>query len=162
MGYTAGACLSMADLLARYWEQIVGTEKTFVIIKPDAISRGLIGEIISRFERKGLMIETISWRHKNTDWCMEHYCHLPPKIYEEMERYVTGTPLVGVVLMGKDAVRVVRQMVGCTDSLDAAPGTIRGDYGSYPIKYNLVHAADTPVNAEHEIKLFSDGRTDCE
>ncbi|KKN17634.1 hypothetical protein LCGC14_0963860 [marine sediment metagenome] len=128
--------------------------KTFVIIKPDAISRGLIGKIISRFEDKCLKIVAIEMMEKDYLWCRLHYESISGYVYRKLEEFMLSAPLIGIVLEGPDVIRVVKIMVGSTDSLLAEPGTIRGDYGLQPIRYNVVHAADSPMAVEREIKLF--------
>lgn len=128
--------------------------KTFVFIKPDGIRLGLIGEIISRFERKQLQIAAIETKLKDETWCQLHYSHLVGEIYKDNEEFVIMTPLVGIILRGEEAVHVVKTMVGLTNSMEAAPGTIRGDYGTLPIYYNVIHAADSEESAKHEIELF--------
>ncbi len=128
--------------------------KTFVIVKPDAVSRGLIGKIISRFEDKFLEIVAIELKQKDETWCQLHYAHLSGPVYTKLEEFMLMGPIIGIVLQGPDVNSVVRIMVGSTDSLIAEPGTIRGDFGTHPILYNIVHAADSPEAAEREIKLF--------
>lgn len=128
--------------------------KTFVIIKPDAISRGLIGKIISRFEDKFLRIVAIEQKQMDERWCQIHYGHIRGAIYHSLEEFMLTGPIIGIVLEGPDAVSVVRGMAGPTNSLSAEPGTIRGDFGTHPIRYNLVHTADSHEAVEREIKLF--------
>ncbi|MEE9548729.1 MAG: nucleoside-diphosphate kinase [Nitrosomonadaceae bacterium] len=129
--------------------------KTFVIIKPDAISRGLIGKIISRFEDKFLEIVAIEMKQKDETWCQLHYGHLTGDIYLSLEEFMLMGPLIGIVLRGPDAIDTVRRMAGPTNSLSAIPGTIRGDFGTHPMRYNIVHAAaDSHEAVEREIKLF--------
>lgn len=128
--------------------------KTFVIIKPDAIYRGLIGKVISRFEDKGLAIIALSVEQKTRLWCRSQYGHINEPIYTELENFILCRPIIGVVLYGVNAAEIVRKMIGQTDSLKAEPGTIRGDFGSYPIRFNVVHAADSYEAVDREIKLF--------
>ena len=129
--------------------------KTFVIIKPDAISRGLIGKIISRFEDKQLEIVAIEMKQQDYTWCQLHYQHILGPIYVDLEEFMLSGPLIGIVLKGPDVIRTVKIMVGSTDGLLAEPGTIRGDYGTHPIRYNIVHVSDSAAAAiEREIKLF--------
>ena len=128
--------------------------ETFVIIKPDAISRGLIGKIISRFENKFLEIVAIEMGQKDETWCQLHYFHILGAIYVALEDFMLSGPLIGIVLKGPHAVRTVQKMIGSTNSLSAEPGTIRGDFGSHPIRYNIVHASDSPESVEREIRLF--------
>lgn len=135
-------------------------EKTFIILKPDAIERKLIGEIISRFENKGYRILRIESRWKNAEWCRQHYPHIHDKIYQNLVSFMTSTSIIGIILEGPDAIHVIRNMVGITDSLEAKPGTIRGDFGNTPVHYNLVHAADSDHEAYREKELFYDDSTD--
>ena len=128
--------------------------KTFVIIKPDAITRGLIGKIISRFEDKCLEIVAIEMKQQDETWCRPHYQHIFGPIYIELEEFMLNAPLIGIVLTGPDVIETVRTMVGSTDSLLAEPGTIRGDFGTAPVRYNVVHAAHSNKAVEREIKLF--------
>lgn len=128
--------------------------KTFVIIKPDGVQRGLIGEIIKRFEQKQLTVRAIEMKRKDRTWCEIHYSHLKGEVYEYNEEFILSGPLIGIVLYGEEAVHIVKTMVGSTNSIEAAPGTIRGDYGTLPINHNIVHAADSVESAEHEIGLF--------
>ena len=130
-------------------------EQTFVIIKPDAIERGLVGKIISRFEDKQLEIIKVGVRTKNVRWCKLHYKNITNlEILDQLYYFMTNIPLIGMVLVGGNAVQTVRGMVGQTDSTIAAVGTIRGDYGTLPVHENLVHASDSESNASHEMELF--------
>jgi len=129
-------------------------EKTLVIIKPDAINRGLIGRIISRFEDKDFKIKRIESRFKNAAWCKLMYSHLPQNTFLDQCCFMCTNILIGIKLEGPHAVQTVRRMVGCTDSTEALSGTIRGDFGTLPIRYNCVHASDSIENAERELELF--------
>lgn len=129
-------------------------EQTFIILKPSAIRRGLAGEVIHRFERKGLQITAAKMVQLTEPVLREHYSHLVdrpffPLILESM----MATPVILMVLKGKDAVSVVRAMTGSTNSRNAAPGTIRGDFGMSG-QENIVHASDSPENALIEIARF--------
>lgn len=137
--------------------------ETFVIIKPDAIRRGLIGNIIKRFEQKGLTILRIELRLKSRAWCALHYSSpdLNSQIYHRLKEVMTRQPLIGIVLEGEKAVTVLRRMIGATDSTQAWPGTIRGDFGTLPVHENLIHASDSEDIVEQEAKYFFDPRTDC-
>lgn len=137
-------------------------ETTFVIIKPDAIARGLVGEIITRFERKGYTIARIARRWKNKFWCQRHYSHVPESIYKNNESFMTSMPIIGFILTGEQAIITVRQIVGCTNSLAAAPGTIRGDYGQDASCRNLIHASDSKQKVEFESELFFDPNFDID
>ena len=138
-------------------------EQTFVIIKPDAINRRLVGSIIQRLERKNLKILRIESRQKNFKWVRDMYPHIFERLqmgkwleceYMDFANFMISTPLIGMTLEGNNAISVVRKMIGATDSREAAPGTIRGDYGTYPIMFNCIHASDSYENVEREAKLF--------
>jgi nucleoside-diphosphate kinase len=136
--------------------------ETFVIIKPDAVERGLVGEIIKRFEQKGLAILRIEQRYKTRVWCALHYSSpdLPTGVYQILQEAMTNKPLIGIVLAGLNVVPEVRRMIGATNSSQAWPGTIRGDFGTLPVHKNLIHAADTQELAIWEAGLFFNSRTD--
>lgn len=137
-------------------------QTSFLIVKPDAIERGLLGEIISRFERKYFRLTSITMRHKTLEWATRHYSHLlHDPFYSDLAHFMTSAPLVGFTLTGPSAIEVVRAMVGTTDSLKAPPGSIRGDYGYAPVMYNCIHASDSQEAAEREYNLFNDPNTDC-
>jgi nucleoside-diphosphate kinase len=130
------------------------TERTLVLIKPDGVRRGLVGEILGRFERKCLMIEAMELRTLSGDFADQHYAeHVGKGWYGELRTFITSGPLVVVVLSGDQAVDVVRTVVGVTDGRKASPGTIRGDF-SLSNRENLVHASDSPDSALRELKLF--------
>ena len=129
-------------------------EKTLILLKPDAFQRGLIGKIIARFEEKGLKIVGIKMLKVSSEKAKEHYAHLADKpFFPELEEYITHQPIIAMVLEGKQAIEVVRKLVGKTNGREAAPGTIRGDY-SMSTSRNLIHASDSPETAEKEIKRF--------
>lgn len=134
--------------------------RTLIIIKPDAIKRKLIGKIISRLEDADLKITRMEMKQKNSEWFEEMYPHLEGEVYQKMREFITYTPLIGIVLEGPYAVERIRRMIGNTSSVLAAPGTIRGDFGSHPIRYNCVHASDSVDEVEKEIALFFDKETD--
>lgn len=129
-------------------------ERTLVIIKPDAIHRELAGEILSRFERKGLKIIGLKLLLLPVDIVREHYKHLREMVFfQELVSYMTSTPSILMVLEGKDVVEVVRKMVGTTNARKADIGSIRGDFGM-SVQSNLVHASENPVAAAMEINRF--------
>lgn len=129
-------------------------ERTFVMIKPDGVQRGLVGEIISRFERRGLKLIALKLVHVSEALARRHYAvHEGKPFYEGLIRYITSGPVVAMVWEGPNAIQLVRDMVGATDPQKAAPGTIRGDYG-LEIGRNLIHASDAPETAEFEIALW--------
>ena len=130
------------------------TERTLVLIKPDAVARGLVGELISRFERKGLTIEAMLLRTMDADLADQHYAdHLEKAFYPPLKEFMTSGPLVAMILSGDEAIGVVRTLVGATDGRKAAAGTIRGDL-SLSNRENLVHASDSQDSAKREIALW--------
>jgi nucleoside-diphosphate kinase len=129
-------------------------ERSLVLVKPDAIRRGLLGEIISRFERKGLEIEALVLRTMDAELADRHYAeHVAKAFYPPLKEFMTGGPLVAMVLSGDQVVEVVRALVGATDGRKAAPGTIRGDL-SLSNRENLVHASDSAESAKRELALW--------
>lgn len=129
-------------------------EQTLVIIKPSAVERGLIGEIITRFQRKGLNIAGLKMMQLGEDILREHYAHLVNRpFFPWILASMMATPVIVVCVKGTDAVNVVRMMTGATNGCKAAPGTIRGDF-SVSSQENIVHASDSVENAEIEIKRF--------
>ena len=129
-------------------------EKTFVMLKPDAVARGLCGRIIARFEEKGLKIVAIKMFRFSADKCRLHYAHLADKpFFPRIEEFICSSPIVAMIIEGKDAVEVVHNMCGPTDSSKALPGTIRGDFGMSK-QSNLIHSSDSAENAKAEIARF--------
>jgi nucleoside-diphosphate kinase len=130
-------------------------DRTFVICKPDAVERGLVGEIIGRFERKGLAIVAADWRTLDRTTLGRHYAeHEGKPFYDDLLGFMSRGPSVVMVLEGPaDTFKVVRAMMGATNSRDAAPGTIRGDLG-IELTENLVHGSDSAESAAREIGLF--------
>ncbi len=132
----------------------MAVQRTFVMIKPDGVRRGLIGEIIARFERKGLKIKALKMKRLTREEAERLYdIHKGKPFFEELIQFVTSAPVVGMVLEGDEAVSVVRLMIGPTDGRKAPPGTIRGDY-ALSIGENVIHASDSPERAEYEIRVF--------
>jgi len=129
-------------------------ERTLVLIKPDAVNRGLVGEVISRLERKGLSFDTVQMRTMDGDLADAHYAeHVEKAFYPPLRAFMTSGPLVAAIVSGEQAVAVVRALVGATDGRVAVAGTIRGDF-SLSNRENLVHASDSVDSAEREIKLW--------
>ncbi len=129
-------------------------ERTLVLVKPDAVRRGLVGEVISRFERKGLSIDAMRLRTMDAVLADQHYAeHVEKPFYPPLKDFMTGGPLVAMVVSGDEAIDVVRVLTGATDGRKAAPGTIRGDF-SLSNRENLVHASDSPDSAKREIALW--------
>ncbi len=130
------------------------TERSLVLIKPDAVRRGLIGEILARFERKGLVVESLELRTMDVTLADQHYAdHVDKAFYPPLKEFMTSGPLVALVLTGDNVIEVVRAMIGATDGRKAAAGTIRGDL-SLSNRENLVHASDSPQSAERELALW--------
>jgi nucleoside-diphosphate kinase len=133
------------------------SEDTLVLVKPDGVQRGLTGEIIARFEKKGLKVVSLKLINISRDLAGGHYAeHKEKPFFNDLVDYITSSPVVAMVLRGRRAVEVVRNMVGATDPADADVGTIRGDLGLQrgKIIYNLVHASDSDESADREINLF--------
>ena len=129
-------------------------ERTFVMIKPDAHARRLSGEILSRFERRGFTIRGIKLLRVSGEQAASHYAeHEGKPFYPDLVEFITSGPVVAMVLEGPAAVTTVRTMMGTTNPLDSAPGTIRGDY-ALEIGENVVHGSDSPESAEREIAIY--------
>ena len=129
-------------------------ETTLVLIKPSGVQRGLAGKIIARFEQKGLIIAGTKMMELNDSILREHYAHLVDRpFFPSLERSMQSSPIIALALRGVDAVAVVRAMTGVTNSRNAAPGTIRGDFGMSG-QENIVHASDSPENAAIEVARF--------
>lgn len=132
-------------------------EKTLVIIKPDGVQRGLIGPIITRLEGRGLKITAMKMIQMDYDLAKRHYAvHEGKPFYEKLLQYITSAPVVVMVIEGKEAIDVVRRTMGATNPIEAAPGTIRADYG-LEVGRNLVHGSDGAETAAFEIPLFFSG-----
>ncbi|MDO9085786.1 MAG: nucleoside-diphosphate kinase [Anaerolineaceae bacterium] len=129
-------------------------EKTFVLVKPDGVQRGLIGEILSKLEKRGLKLVAAKFLQVPNDLAEKHYAvHKEKPFYEGLIRYITSAPVMAMVFQGPEAIHAVRQTMGLTDPLKAEPGTIRHDF-ALRISRNLTHASDSPDNAESEISLW--------
>ncbi|OJF13695.1 nucleoside-diphosphate kinase [Couchioplanes caeruleus] len=129
-------------------------ERTLVLVKPDALRRGLLGEILGRFERKGLVLEALELRTMDAELADAHYAeHVDKAFYPPLKDFMTGGPLVAAVLSGDEVISVVRTLVGATDGRKAAAGTIRGDL-SLSNRENLVHASDSADSAKRELALW--------
>jgi nucleoside-diphosphate kinase len=129
-------------------------DRTLILVKPDAFERGLTGEIVARFERKGLKIVAIKHMVLQRDLAEEHYAeHKEKPFFGDLVEFITGGPLVAMVLEGYEAVKAARQVIGATNPLEAAPGSIRGDLG-LEVQTNLVHGSDSPESAARETGIF--------
>jgi len=130
------------------------TQRSLVLLKPDTVRRGLVGQVIARFEAKGLTVVALEQRHITTGLANQHYAeHVDRDFYPPLRDFVTGGPLLAMVVEGEDAIEVVRAINGATDGRKAAPGTIRGDW-SLSNRENLVHGSDSPESAAREIALW--------
>ncbi|HEY8482840.1 MAG TPA: nucleoside-diphosphate kinase [Spirillospora sp.] len=130
------------------------SERTLVLVKPDGVRRGLVGEVISRIERKGLKLVALELRTLTRETAETHYAeHAGKPFFGELVDFITGGPLVAMVVEGPRAVEAFRALAGATDPVGASPGTIRGDFG-LEIGENVVHGSDSADSAEREIKLF--------
>ncbi len=129
-------------------------ERTLILLKPDAVQRGLSGQILSRFESKGLKIVAMKLMKITPELAAKHYeAHRERKFYPGLVKFMTSSPVVALALEGIDAIKICRTLMGATFGADAAPGTIRGDFG-VSRSYNLVHGSDSPEAAQKELKLF--------
>jgi nucleoside-diphosphate kinase len=129
-------------------------ERTLIILKPDAVQRGLIGPIITRLEQRGLRFAAMKLMQITPDLAARHYAiHKGKPFYEGLVRFITSGPVVAAVIEGKDAINIVRKTLGATSPSNAEPGTIRADFG-LEIGRNLVHGSDGPDTAAYEIPLF--------
>jgi nucleoside-diphosphate kinase len=129
-------------------------DRTLILVKPDAFSRGLTGEVIARFERKGLRIVELRLMTMDHDLAERHYAeHTDKPFFGDLVEFITSGPLVAMVVQGYEAVTAARQVIGATNPLEAAPGSLRGDYG-LEVQTNLVHGSDSPESAAREIALF--------
>jgi nucleoside-diphosphate kinase len=129
-------------------------EKTFTMLKPDAVQRSLAGEIISRFEKRGLKLAALKMLQINREMAEEHYAeHKGKGFFEDLVSFITSGPVIAMVWEGKNAVQVVRKMLGSTDPQEALPGTVRGDYGLFTGN-NIIHGSDSLESAAREISLF--------
>lgn len=129
-------------------------ERTLIIIKPDAVQRGLIGEIVKRFEQRGLRIAGMKFAQISEPLAQKHYAeHKDKPFFEGLVKYITSAPVVLMVLEGKNAVASARTTIGATKPYEAAAGTIRGDLGLETGR-NLVHGSDSPASGEREVALF--------
>jgi len=130
------------------------SERTLVLVKPDGVRRGLVGEVVTRLERKGLTLVALELRTLSRETAEEHYGeHRERPFFGELVDFITGGPLVALVVEGPRAVEAVRTLMGVTDPVKSAPGSLRGDY-ALEIGQNLVHGSDSPESAEREIKIF--------
>ena len=129
-------------------------DRTLILVKPDAFARGLTGEIIARFERKGLRLVALKQMTVDEDLAKRHYAeHDGKPFFGELVEFITSGPIVALVLEGESAIKAARQVIGATNPLEAAPGSIRGDF-AIAVGQNMVHGSDSPESGEREAKLF--------
>src|SRR5918997_352749 len=129
-------------------------DRTLILVKPDAFARNLTGEIIARFERKGLRIAALRHMTLDRQTAEQHYAeHVDKPFFGELVSFITSGPLVAMVVEGVDAIAGMRQIMGATNPIEAAPGSIRGDFATI-IGENIVHGSDSPESAEREVNLF--------
>jgi nucleoside-diphosphate kinase len=132
-------------------------DRTLILVKPDAFARGLTGEIVARFERKGLRIVAMRHMTVDRDLAERHYAeHAERPFFGELVDFITSGPIVAIVLEGVDAVRAARQLIGATNPLEADPGSIRGSF-AIEMGANMVHGSDSPESAARESALFFEG-----
>lgn len=137
-------------------------ERTLILLKPDCVERRLMGAILSRFEQKGMNVIALKMMRVTPELSKQHYAeHVAKPFYPALESFITGAPVVAIVLEGLEVIRVVREMLGATSGLKAAAGTIRGDY-SCSRQMNLVHASDGAEAAAREIPLYFKSNEICE
>lgn len=133
------------------------SERSLVLVKPDGVSRGLVGEVISRIERKGLRLVALELRNVERSVAEQHYAeHASKPFYESLLEFITGGPLVAMVVEGERAIEAFRQLAGATDPVKSTTGSIRGDY-AVEVQYNIVHGSDSPESAKREIDLWFPG-----
>jgi nucleoside-diphosphate kinase len=136
-------------------------ERTLVLLKPDCVQRRLMGRILTRFEEKGFNVIALKMMQVTPELSKQHYAeHVEKPFYPGLEEFITGAPVLAMVLEGLEVIRVVRDMVGATSGLKAASGTIRGDFSSSR-QMNLVHASDGPESAAREMELYFDADEIC-
>jgi len=129
-------------------------ERSLVLIKPDAVQRGLAGTILSRMERRGLRIVALKMIHMDKALAQRHYAvHKEKPFFNDLVQFITSSPIIASVFEGERAIEIIRQTMGTTDPAKASPGTIRGDFG-LDVQQNLVHGSDSADNAKKEIELF--------
>lgn len=133
-------------------------QKTLILVKPDGVARGLVGEVIARIERKGFTLEALELRTLERSVAEEHYAeHTERPFFGELVDFITSAPLVAMCVSGDDVIVSMRNIMGATNPVDATPGSIRGDFATV-IGENIVHGSDSPESAARELELFFPGR----
>jgi nucleoside-diphosphate kinase len=136
----------------------VATEQTLILVKPDGVARGLVGEVLARIERKGFRIEALEMRTLERTVAEEHYAeHTDKPFFGELVDFITGGPLVALCVSGEGAIAGMRTLMGATNPLEATPGSVRGDFATL-IGENIVHGSDSSESASRELGLFFPGR----
>ncbi len=140
--------------MGRRSKEAIVLDRTLILVKPDAVQRGLAGEILSRLERRGLKIVALRLKQIDEQLARRHYAeHEGKPFLESLVAFITASPVIAAVFEGPNAVEVARKTMGATNPQEAGPGTIRGDLALY-IQYNLIHGSDSPESAQREISLF--------
>ena len=133
------------------------SERTLVLVKPDGVSRGLVGEVISRIERKGLKLAALELRNVERSVAEQHYAeHAEKPFFESLLEFITSGPVAAMVVEGENAIAAFRQLAGATNPVQANNGSIRGDF-AIEVQYNIVHGSDSPESAKREIDLWFPG-----
>jgi nucleoside-diphosphate kinase len=133
------------------------SERTLILIKPDGVSRGLVGEVITRIERKGMALAALELRTVDRSLAEQHYAeHVGKPFFESLLEFITSGPLVAAIVEGPRAIEAFRQLAGATDPVKAATGSIRGDH-ALEVQFNIVHGSDSPESAKREIDLWFPG-----
>lgn len=133
------------------------SERTLVLVKPDGVSRGLVGEVIGRIERKGLTLAALELRNVERSVAEQHYAeHAEKPFFSSLLEFITSGPVVAAVVEGENAIAAFRQLAGATNPVQSATGSIRGDY-AVEVQYNIVHGSDSPESAKREIDLWFPG-----
>jgi nucleoside-diphosphate kinase len=136
----------------------VAVEKTLILVKPDGVERGLVGEVVSRIERKGYRLEALELRTLERATAEEHYAeHTERPFFGDLVEFITSAPLVAMCVSGEGAIAGLRTLMGATNPLEATPGSIRGDFAT-EIGQNIVHGSDSPDSATRELEIFFPGR----
>lgn len=132
----------------------MATETTLILVKPDGVSRGLVGEVIRRIEAKGFTLSALELRTLERETAEQHYAeHTERPFFGELVEFITSGPLVCMAVTGENAIKGMRQLAGATDPLEAAPGSIRGDFATI-IGENIIHGSDSPESAQRELGIF--------
>lgn len=136
----------------------MAVEQTLILVKPDGVARGLVGDVIARIERKGFTLQALELRTLDRATAEEHYAeHTDKPFFGDLVEFITSAPLVAMCVSGDDAIVGMRNLMGATNPIDATPGSIRGDFATV-IGENLVHGSDSPESAERELGIFFPGR----